>query len=248
MAVCRLIFRLDFKLCYDIIDSPGSVMRLIDKTTEGFWSEMRESKHRRGVEGRFLSEDGNLMRLLTVEPNAIIATFETVEGVDFANLPTDESFVGLQKLANKVCEEYKIDLIRRAGIRTMYFNKLGAKDAVYSAFRKFISSSLLDNTEDTLGRINDYALVFDGDSDAGYKYHLTAGPLLSQEEMSRYFDHIGSKFVGKPEFDFICDLDLYEQDFSLSKIPLTRWFRPMIEKNAKLVEHIENQLKEQMDA
>ncbi len=60
MPICRFIFRLDFKTNFDIIDSPGKILRFLSdlkKGDESFFPDLLEDGPKRLITGRYISRD-----------------------------------------------------------------------------------------------------------------------------------------------------------------------------------------------
>jgi hypothetical protein len=51
MPVHRIIFRLDYLINYEIIDRPGTVMRILDNNPKEYWREIRENHDNRQIMG-----------------------------------------------------------------------------------------------------------------------------------------------------------------------------------------------------
>jgi hypothetical protein len=238
MSVCRLIFRLDFDVNYDIIDHPGGVMKLIDQAGDSYWSEMTENQRRRGLAGKYISDDGEMANEFIVEPKAIIASFELVDGVDLKKIVDEKSFLLLAKLTDSMCEKFHINEIRRSGIRVFHFDNLQRDRKPLSVSKTFFDDDLTGGVESVLGEIQDCGVSFDGASEEGVKYHCRIGPLKEDEDYAKYFENIGPKFGELSNWDFVVDIDLYEQDIAISKTPMRKWFRPQIEKATKLINFV----------
>ncbi len=247
MPVCRLIFRLDFELNFQIVDHPGEVMRMITQLPDEILSELRESSGRRGIAGWYKSDDGDLVRQFAVEPRSVVASIESLEGIEINRLISNEGFETLTKMADSVCEMFKVETIQRSGLRLFYFSKLHNEDRVVKAFGSVLPEGLTDGVNEVLGPIQDYGINFDGGSAQGFKYHIRSGPLRKEENKSQYFEHINELFQDSSDFDFACDIDFYEHDFAPSKIPIRRWHRPMIKKANDLIDLIEAQITSYME-
>lgn len=60
MPICRFIFRLDFKVNFDIIDSPGRILRFLSdlkKGNESFFPDLLEDGQKRLIAGRYISRE-----------------------------------------------------------------------------------------------------------------------------------------------------------------------------------------------
>jgi hypothetical protein len=246
MPVCRLIFRLDFKVNFEIIERSGTTMRMLWETFEkenpkGF--ELKENRNNRSVTIRSVSENGDFTRHLNVEPTSINGVFESIEGVEVNKLLYDtKGFIFLTKLASDLCEEFHIDHILRSGLRLLHLNKLGkyAGDIV-KAYQPMFNTEVINRFEDKLGSIQDYAIVLDGVSEDGVGYHFLTGPYRT-EEAQKFFHEIADTISKQADYDMVCDLDLYENDFSLSKRSVSKLYRPLIAKAERVIETLEKEI------
>jgi hypothetical protein len=242
MPVCRLIFRLDFKLNYSIIDHPGEVMRILWNAFENVGdAELRDNKHNRIIIASSVSEKGNLMKSLSVAPTSINGAVETTEGLEPRELLTDdEGFVFLTNLATQLCEKFEIDAIHRSGLRLVYFNKLGIKASdVVNAYRQLFHQPSISKLENKLGKISDCGIILDGVSDDGIFYHFQSGPYQRQNVLTELVEHLAAT----ADFDLVCDLDLYENNFYLSNRQLSQLYRPLVTKAQEIIEATESELR-----
>jgi hypothetical protein len=247
MPVCRLIFRLDFTVNFDVIEHSGEVMRTLwnafeSERNSGF--ELKENQRNRTIILRYLSENGDFIKHLNVEPTSINGAFESTEGVEIDKLLNDQKgFLFLTKLASQLCEQFRIDTILRSGLRLFYFNKLGSQEGndVVRAFHKMLNADTISTLETRLGTIQDYGIVLDGTFDDGVRYHFGTGPYRS-EEAQKYFAEIAGNFSQQTDFDFTCDLDLYENNFSLSSRQLSKMYRPVVAKASEIIQATESEV------
>lgn len=246
MPICRLIFRLDFKVNFEIIEHAGTIMQTLWEAFEKENPknlELRENKNNRTVTIRFVSESGDFMRHLNVEPTSIHGAFESIEGVEIDKLLNDtKGFMFLTKLASRLCEKLHVENIIRSGLRLFYLNKLGKQNHdIVRAYQKMFNPEMIGKLENELGTIQDYALILDGAADDGVHYHFSTGPYRA-EEAQKFFYEIANAFKEQTDYDMICDVDLYENNFSLSNRPLANLYRPIIAKAKHIIETLESQI------
>ena len=239
MSIHRLIVRLDFKPNFDIIDRPGSIMRLVeDSAGQDYWRELRENRDQRQVIA-IMRRDGKSANF-TVEPSSVNFGYEAIEGLDFRRLADNDDISFLIKLMQDICAHFSVIAIERVGIRFFYFNKvLPSLDDVKRGFNQLYDRSLLDSTREHVGDIKDYLISFDGASDDKVEYHFKMGP-YHQSEASKYLKELASEFMKNEEPNFICDLDLYENSISIPKVSFVKWLRPFIDKANKLLVNVES--------
>lgn len=243
MPVCRLIFRLDFKANFKIIDHPGEVMRIIHAAGNEFLPRLSENQQVRTISGVFSSKEKTIFRSLSVEPNAIYGIIETVNGIEIKSLENDHNFSGLIKIAGTICKEFGIKEIARSGLRLFFFKKLYTNDKqMHSAFRRLYDGHIVQSLEKILGNIDDYRIAFDGQHEEKIHYHFNCGPYRS-DEAGKYLVEIADEFKQQVNYDFIADLDLFEKDFELSAV-LTKWYLPLFRQAEQTYDTLEKNLLE----
>lgn len=244
MPVCRLIYRLDYDYQYDMVDYPGKVMQMIDHAAKrGHWSEIRENQQRRAVSGKYISDDGNVVYEFTLEPRTLISSIELVDGIEISKIFDDEGLSLLLKLSDQAIKTYHINSINRSGVRVFYFGKCKDEASKLKNYRAFIDDDLVSAIESRVGEIRDYGLAFDGSSEDGMRYHCRTGPLSESEDYSKYFEYLAEKLKKDANWDYVVDLDLYENDTTISSISLQKWFKPQMDKADRLISLFETDFK-----
>lgn len=249
MPVCRLIFRLDFKRTnFDILGQPGEVMKLLSSGPENFWSELAEATQQHIVTAKSITDTTKGVRQISVEPRSIHGSFESVDGVDLKGILKHESIAEMNRIIAEVCGRYKIIDLARAGFRIFYLNTLGNKPGeVKEAFKKMFAEDIVSAASAKLGTINDYAVSFDGEADDKLKYRYRSGPYESKEAARYFSEDVVPKFKEKTEFDFISEIDVYEQNFVLGDIGFEKWCRPVIKKMLDMIDVSEVLIKKRIE-
>jgi hypothetical protein len=248
MAICSLIFRLDYKQNFEILNQPGTIMRII--SNEGgkkFWNEFQDSPQNRHIAATYLDDKKpSLFRQITVDPTTITFSIEFAPGIKLEKIGDNESFTGLSKIVKSLCNNFNIDEILRCGIRIIYFNSIGNNNPNLKTYsNKFFDDKLLGVIEKSIGHPEDYGFSFDGTSNDNIKYRLRFGP-YTKDEAKKYLEHVHENMANNCEFNFICDLDLYELKFSLAQRRPIAWSKPLLEKAQKLINGLENSLLEKL--
>lgn len=248
MPVCRLIFRLDFKLLFEMFNKTGEIMKKMDEAGEDFWNNYIDDTQKRMISARNESETDLWARSINVCPQSIDGIMLTHKGVSLEGLESDDTFRKLIKVTNNIRKQFRINNLIRCGLRLFYFEKLNFQDDnINLPFQKTINNHIINGIITELGEINDLGIVFDGAHEDKIKYHFRCGPYYNREA-SKYITHFSEKFKENKDFNFIADIDLYENDFSLSEsVSLIKWCIPVLVKAKNCINIIENCLYSKKD-
>jgi hypothetical protein len=243
MPIHKLILRLDYKVNFALLDSPGTILRILNETQKPLWSSYADRRERRQVVAIFQDSDTkpSHFRHIAVDPTSTALLFESTVGIPLQRLLADETIAQTIARIDALCQHFGLIDLARLGFRIYYFTNLraGAEPSVLDAFGSAIDSDLVRAIDSSVGRPSDYGLCVDGRADDKIEYHLRFGPYLAGEQ-GRYFEIIDSdQFVTQTSPDFVCDLDLYDTGFSLSSISLLKWLGPLVGKQEELLGRLE---------
>jgi len=241
MLVCKIIFRLDFRRQnFEILDSPGKVMKIMHELGEEFWSEFQDTPQSRVLTAVFRDKEGcSRFRQLTVDPSMLNFMIEDAKGIELTGLESNESYVMIFKGIQALCDTFKISELQRAGLRFYCLGSIGDNNTdLRSVFEKFIDDSLLGIIRTSIGGPEDYGIHLDGSDKDKIKYHLQFGP-YAKEEARRYFEQVHEQITERMSGNFICDLDMYEENFALKYTRPIVWTKPLVTKAQKLTKGIE---------
>lgn len=248
MRVYRLIFRLDFQRPnFDIIDSPGTVMRILNEMGEKYWPEFQDDSINRKVVTTNNDKEKGTFRQMTVEPTAVTFSFESTVGISINSLDTDETIVALFKGVNALCDNFKINEIERAGIRfTILSSVKEGNPSLEPLFGVLVDSRLVSNVTSHLGNIKDFGLSFDGEASDKLSFHCHFGPYGPGEAKKRFTPTTAKKMEedGAPA-NIIFDIDLYEAKFAMT-VSAAKWSKKPTLKAAKLATEVEAYLLERL--
>lgn len=248
MRVHRLIFRLDFQHPnFDIINSPGTVMRILSDMGEKYWPEFQDDSANRRVTTANKDKEEGTFRQMTVEPTALNFSFESAVGIDINFLDTNETIASLFKGIHALCENFKINEILRAGIRFTILSSIKeGNPSLNTLFGELFDSQLICNVASNLGEIKDFGLAFDGNGLDKLSYHCRFGPYDSSDAQKHFTVAIAKKIEedGAPA-NLIFDLDLFEAKFALT-VSAAKWSKNPKLKAKKLAEEIEAYLTERL--
>lgn len=240
MPIHRIIFRLDFRVNFNIMNNPGKVLEVIDKAQKSFWSKFQVSSSQYTLSAFFETKNKDLFRKINIEPSAVTLELETVAGVKLDKIEIDDSYKQMLMIISKICKEYQIEKIQRAGFRLLYCDKIGNEEDSIKLFCKMFDKGITSGIEKVLGDIVDYGMSFDGHGSDKIHYHIHSGPYFP-DEIRKYFKVISEEF-NKNNYNMICDLDLYENDFSLKNILVSNWLNPLYIKSQNIIDFIKSQL------
>ena len=245
MPVCRFIFRIDYPTNFDIIDSPGEIMRTLHDAKKDLWQQMGEAAATHQISATYLSTDKKIYRQLNVEPNSIVIELESADGIPLRSFEEHIEVSTLFELVSTITGEYDIDTVARLGFRIFYFNKLADAHAnIMAAYKELSGPRLGAVIEGSLGANNDIGLTFTGKGEDRVGYSFSSGP-FRPEETPKFLGHIDHEvFKQSSDFNFICDLDLFDTKFSLAKTSPLKWCRSLFDKQERVINGIEQLIRD----
>ncbi len=243
MRAHRIIFRFDYNLCFPIMDRAGKLMQIMQEShKQDFFDAFRDIREERRVVGVYRSDGDLEAHLLSIEPKAIWAAVESVEGWGLSQLSAVPVLRALLDLFDTVRSEFNIETINRGGLRVFtFYRPLDKFNKVAESFRKSISPDVISMSEGVVGEITDYGWVFDGDHDDGLSYKLRCGPYASGEA-ARYMKEFADQFTQEDRYTSIIDLDLFETNFQIPHGSAKRWAKPLLERSKELATGFEKVL------
>lgn len=239
MHVYRFIFRLDFQPVFDMIDSPGKIMRTLLNEKLGekkFLPDLLEDSKTHAITAKYASEDKKEMRTLTVEPTSINGSFETVAGVELDSLENYKILGKLLILVNVLRKDFHISSIERCGARFFCFDSVGTKEEnSVQKIKSLINGDFSKTIEKIFGTTQDIGIAFDGEHEDKIKYKIKCGP-YSNNGKDKYFSLITKQFDESINHDLIFDIDLFEEKFVLNEgVSFIKWCVPIINKASTMV-------------
>jgi hypothetical protein len=239
-----MVFRLDFQRPnFDIINSPGTVMKILSGMGEQYWPEFKDDSANRRVSTSSVDKEKGTLRQITVEPTAITFVLELATGIDLNSVDTDDAVSALFKGIHSLCDAFNINEIQRAGIR---FTALGeikeSTSGLGAVFNKLIDGELVRSVNASLGDIKDIGLAFDGEGADKLCYHCRLGP-FEVNEAAKYLTAPTAKVVediGSPT-NLIFDLDIYEEKFAMT-VSAAKWSKRPMAKAKQLALEVQSYL------
>ncbi len=238
MPVCRLIFRLDYKVKFDIFDNASKIMHLMNEQGDDFWNVYNDDPTKRTITAVKESNENFFFRALTVTPIHIDCNLERHEGIELAGLENDPMLTKIIKITNSVRKEFKINDLVRSGLRIFYLDKLElGKGSITKAIEKLISPGIIKDINGELGQISDIGFAFDVEHGDKIHYHYRFGPYF-KGEAKKYLTYQTKTFDKNIDFNFVADIDLYEMNFSIAEsVNYLKWCRPIFEKANNSIEN-----------
>lgn len=235
MNICRVVFRIDFDVNYEIIDSAGKIMRMMGDNLNSDLKDLGEAVGNRRISARFISKERDRQYHVTVDPISIHFTLEILGGATYDKLETIDEFNKLIKITNLLRKEFSISNLKRLGFRLFCLdNPTTSFESSKKTNLTLIDSSINSKITDTIGTIDDVGLSFDGTNEDGIGFHLRFGP-YKQSESDKYFDELKKEFAEIDKFNLIYDIDFFEKAFELNKdVSILKWIGPNINRFKKL--------------
>lgn len=223
MPVCKLIFRVDYPPCFEVLDRAGALMRVISEVGGDMIADLKEAQPQRMVWGE--TTEPTIYRQIQVTPTNLNFTVESSDGMDLRKLEADPSVDRLFRVAHAILTQFKISKLSRVGIRFWYLGRLG-KTFSKKQFGSRIDSSIVGSVSEHLGRPEDFGLAFEGLRDDKIRYSVRLGP-YQHNEGRKYFAAVAEEISRREGDNFIVDLDQSEEDFALHVSPV-KWVGPLL--------------------
>lgn len=244
MPLHKIIYRFDFKPNFEIIDSAGKLLGILQE--QGCWPQLGESINERSITGKDVSEDKGYFCTVGIKPTSIIGQFELIEGIELNGIEKLKIFNNMVKTTNILRKEFNICDFIRAGFRLFVFNPLDHDlEKVHLGYNK-IFTSFADDLSETLGEFKDSGIKIDGEHKNGIYYKFKFGPYLND------FNKIINEIKVTPNiqqrideientFKLTYDLDFFEKNKHLSETTnLKKWALPLMDRASKAISTIES--------
>lgn len=242
MPVVRILLRVDYETCFDLMDGVGKTSRTILEAADDpkYFAQLVEGTPNREV--RAIYHDDELRRDLKVAPNAIVIDYHNYRGIALSGIRQDRDFEKLVHIMTNLRRAYpSIRTEVRTGLRMIYVGSIPAnREHVVSTFRSLLSESMSSLVTKSLAEPTDYGMNFDGGMPGDVQYHLRCGPFLGYSEIEKYFDGAkpGDDLEIFEKSNFVCDLDQYQMKTQFGSELV--WWKELLIKAAGLIPQIEN--------
>ena len=250
MSVHKLIFRLDFEPNFNIVDSTGKILRLLQEAGKRkHWPDLGETAEKHSISGRNISKEEGWLTSITIDPVAISGHIESLQGIPIEKIEDSKPVSRLFKITNEFRREFHINNLKRTGFRLFLFeeNPKVNKKNVKKAFLHLFDKDLINSLSEVLGTFTDSGIGFDGTHDDGIQFHLHWGP-YTQGELKRHLQEFGQLYKHcdtdpfKSQDDGLIvtvDIDFFEKDHQLHETTsFAKWCRPVIDRAVIMRENI----------
>ncbi|WP_417463200.1 hypothetical protein [Kordiimonas sp.] len=240
MHVLRVVFRIDFpSVCTKYIDRMGTAIEILHSDDEEFWNNITATPNSQTYTGYFKSP-GEEFRDLTFSPTTLSGSIEFLAGgIPGKQLLSSDPFEGMSKRLNNFFREFEVTKVARAGIRFYVSEKVipHARD-IPTSINENMHPDISKIVSAEMGKISDYAALYEGVDEDELEYRLTFGPLHKEDcdkifQFGREADVIRFQELG---YNMIYDIDLYERNFSIKELSeITKWSRSKLKKATNVV-------------
>lgn len=252
MPLHKIVFRVDFKPVYRIVDNPGEIMATLSALADehnfkDFWVSLTEDVRKHLVVATHRHDRRTCD--FNVEPTAISFELQDAEGIEPEGSQKNEIVMRLLRLCDEVTAKYDLYTFKRIGLRFTYVGHIkGSSSAVLASLHPTGKLAGAGQIESVIGKISDVGIRCDGKDKDGIEYHLAYGPFFPKEDGKKHFNNLMTdKFEAELDagsFDFVSDLDLYEADVSTGKVLPSRYLIPFFRKHIAHIKQAERELRE----
>lgn len=204
---------------------------------DDFWDGITDAQKDRTIGAKHV--DGSpvqTMRMVSVQPKTFVVALETVEPVSVGRATYNESISAFLKLADQFTEEFRIQEIGRAGLRTWHLT--GGNEPEGRSLEKLLTclDPQLTESISRFGAIKDAGFSFDGAADERFKYHFRCGPVMKDELKTKdHFSEIRDAISESSRASRMYDIDLYEENFSLKGRNVSSWMKSQLERSFEMM-------------
>ncbi|QDI79218.1 hypothetical protein E8E01_01640 [Methylorubrum populi] len=226
--IIRLIWRFDFDPNWQFLDRRGSTLRILHETVPAFFTRIGDGS----IVDSFAAEhtESDSSRKFSTEVASINGSFEWYKGIDIDKLLISKSFRDCDKLFTALSNLYDLNIIRRAGLRTIGVST-NIKRVCNRSFDGWVHPDISNEITSHFGAPRDVGIVIDGQGDDQLYYRANIGPIaIKNIEMNiPSASELQAKQLHDDYLHFF-DIDLFEINFKMSNRSLYRWASTKIDK------------------
>jgi hypothetical protein len=234
--VIRLLWRLDFDVSYAYLDKRGSALKVLTETVENFWTNVGPATFPLSFAAEKLEDAAHTS--FSWEMNNINGSIEWPVGIEMDRLLESTQFRATDRIVKDALKLAEVRLLNRAGIRVFCVEKFAkeSKRANVEKVAGLVVPQFREGVASTLGRTDDFALIYEGTSEDGLGFRAQFGPYLPKNP-SMVFQRKWSELT-KPldANDLFFDIDVFETKFSFAEHSLYRWGSTKVAKAATFIE------------
>lgn len=234
--VIRLLWRLDFDVSYPYLDKRGTAMKALSETVEGFWTTVGPGT----LPISFAAEkvDKASHTTLSWEMANLNGSLEWPTGIDIERVFESPEVRACDRIVKEALKIADVRFLNRAGIRLFCVEKFAKRQERSAAERVpgLVAPAFREGLKETMGRTDDFAMIYEGSSEDGLAYRLQFGPYFPKNPRMVFQRDWEGLSGPLDENDLFFDIDIFEMKFSFSEHSLFRWGSTKVDKAANFVE------------
>ncbi|MEO5331396.1 MAG: hypothetical protein H7839_05180 [Magnetococcus sp. YQC-5] len=223
--VFKVIFRLDFPIHYSIMDSPGTVLRMLQHEGEEAWST--QSIGQKPLPEYKVQKNGDENAFsLTVSATSITGLWDTKSLIALKDIHESHVFRLLTKLTDEILKGFEISQLTRCGIRTLFYLPCGTttKNA-WNILSRSIGGNSIDITKNSFGIATDFGISLEDVFGEHSGFRVSFGP-LAPSQPHQFWELLEYKEGDHPVHGAImADVDSFDKNFSMPYSSFRRWCR-----------------------
>jgi len=226
LRILKLIYRFDFEPSFEMIDQPGSVMRVLSDTRAGYWADIGDNRGTRLILGEHRGQDQAYYASIRFEPTTLSGHFEHGEGLAFDSPQIGEFLDAVGFSSQQVFDKFRIRDFARAGARFQAISGTTNSPLDPSeAMRALIPSSGVKSSSRFVRETKDFNITIEGTMESEISFKITTGP----GALSDYDRFLGGGRT-KPapptpptRHELAADIDLFERSIHIPSGRIQRW-------------------------
>ncbi len=223
--VFKIIFRLDFPINYSIMNTPGTLLKMLQKKDDDQWNT-QEIGHKAVPEFRVKKNEELDAFTLTVSARSIIGLWDTKTAIALQDVHESHVFRLLTKLTDEILEEFQIHELERCGLRSFFYIPCGNDhEAAFKVLAESFDTQVIGIAESTSGVIKDFGMTLEGEFSEHSGFRVMFGP-LAPLQLNQFAELIQLTDEDHPAHGAVmADVDIFEKNFSLAYASFRRWCR-----------------------
>jgi hypothetical protein len=169
--------------------------------------------------------------------NNLNGSIEWPGGVDIDRVFESPLLRTTDRIVREALKLSDVRFLNRAGIRVFCVEKF-AETKESSAIERtigLVTPDFQEGLKKTLGRTDDFAMIYEGTSEDGLGYRVQFGPYFAKNPASVFLKKWEELTEPLDANDLFFDIDIYETKFSFAEHSLFRWGSTKVAKAASFV-------------
>jgi hypothetical protein len=234
--VIRLLWRLDFDVSYPYLDKRGSALKALTDTVEGFWTTVGPGTLPMSFVGEKLEADVS-HTAFSWEMSNLNGSIEWPIGVEMDRLFESPLAKSSDRIVREALKLAEVRFLNRAGIRVFCVEKFAkAKGPAVDNVTGLVAAQFREGLAKTLGKIDDFAMIYEGTSEDGLGYRAQFGPYFPKNPGMVFVRKWGELTKPLDTNHLFFDIDIFETKFSFTEHSLFRWGSTKVSKAASFIE------------